>query len=209
MKKALNIVIAGGRGGIGKSTISLTLAKTLDAYLLSNDPTNPLGNVYEDFKYQNPLKVIKSDYNFIYDFAGHLTSEIIDASKECDVFIIIVDNTIHSINGAKLLVDKTKCKNTFIIYNSLGKKKLKYNKNTAHEDYYYLKNSNAFKDVDILPLKYTTLAEYCIDNGDSLLERTLTQKGNINRHYKLENNQIKQIIKRIYNEKFVLKINKA
>jgi MinD-like ATPase involved in chromosome partitioning or flagellar assembly len=199
----MKIGVMGGCGGIGKSTISLTLAKALNAYLITNDPTNPLGKVYEDFKYMNKIKIIDNeDYNFIYDFAGHITPEMIEASKKCDIVIIITDNTNHAITGAGLLLNNLKCKDVFIINNSIGNNMLKYNSNVAYDNFMEIKNAFGKRfNIDILPLKYTRLAMYAIDSGESLLDRTYTQKGTINKNYRLENAQLKAILKRINKEK--------
>ncbi len=207
----MKIGIIGGCGGLGKTTLALTIAKEMDAYLITNDPTNPLGKVYKDFKYTNPMKIIdNNNFHFVYDFAGHMTPEMTDAAKKCDLIILITDNTTHAVNGANLLLSNLKCKDIFMINNFIGQDGYKYKTTTAYHDFKRIKNafSTRYKDLDILPLRFTSLAKFCIDNGDSLLDRTITKKGNINKLYTLENAQLKEIINRIKNKLYTEYINK-
>lgn len=209
-KIKLDISVMAGSGGVGKSTIGLEIATVLDSYLISNDPTSRLDLVYKDYKYTNPIKIIENeDFNFVYDFAGHLTPEMKEASKKSDIVIIVTDTSNHGISGTATLLQELKYKDCIVIANKIGLKGYEYNTAKAKKD--FEKIENAFKNkfhIDVLPMRYTRIAQDSLDTGITIKEQTITEKRTVNKRLLTENAQLEQIIKRIKKDKFKIILTK-
>lgn len=203
-KTGKHICVMAGRGGVGKSTFALELAKKLDAYLITNDPTSRIDLMYPDTKYDKKIEIYDNDeYTFVYDFAGHLTPEMVSSVKKADLVIFLTDSTNHSISGTTTLLNelKDKAKDCFVIANKLGFDRTEFNFAKVVTDYTSLKTAFAKYNVDILPFRHSGIAIDSLEIGIPMAQITTTLKGKPNKNYLMEYKQLEHIIKRVAGKK--------
>jgi len=72
------------KGGVGKTSLSFSLAKDLDFNLISNDDSS----IEECYEFAKIIKNIKIEENTVYDFGGFVDVKIEEVIKTSDIIIV-------------------------------------------------------------------------------------------------------------------------
>ncbi len=194
------IAVIAGKGGVGKTTLSFNLAKEFEAYIVSNDRWSKIGLIYDDAEIINDISFIENnEWNFIYDFAGHIDGNIIDIIKQCDITIFVTTPDILSLGGTVEVISELQefTKDCFVVANQIGMKGTRYEAKRALEDLTLVKESCLQFDVDVLPMRYTSTWHDGMRKGNSMKE--LADSKLLQRVWRTELEQFENILKRINN----------
>lgn len=207
MNKYIKVVVIGGKGGVTKSTISLNVARALDAYIITNDQMSKLPMLCDD---ENEVTVVKDiqfievDANVVYDFAGYVDNRMVDIVKKADVVIYVT--TFERLAYGQMteyIVDLLPYNdNAFIVANKLGlMPKSKESKRDAilRELKLIEKEVAGQFGLEVFPIKASKKIHEAFEDGLSLTEAldSYSFKG----AWSDELTQIKNIIQRIENGK--------
>ena len=119
------------KGGVGKSSISVNIAHTLDYGIVTNDVYSPIEKTMPKEKClklspkQNiPAPVLKKNNCLIFDFGGYLDHRIVDAIKVSKyVMIPVIESDDFNIQGLLSSIAEIKVinNNIIIILNKMKK----------------------------------------------------------------------------------------
>ena len=148
-------------GGAGKTSISFTLAKDFEYYLISNDDS------VIELIYPKMAKIMtepKAIENVVYDFGGFVTAGVIDIIKHSDLVIVPCINDINSKkNAIRTISELSKYNQNFLVLATRLENK------TDFKDIEKAIKSK-FDNIDILPLRKSKIFKNSIEFGKSLLE---------------------------------------
>ena len=203
---ALTIGIVGGKGGLGKSTEALNLARELGGRIITNDKMSKLVYLAEENEITilEDIRFIDSDEVVIYDFGGYVDANMRDIVSRVDVVIYVT--TSQKLAYAQLneyIHDLLKLnKNAFILANRLGFKTRRIDGKMENKTECFNRELRLIEKevgerfgLDVLPLKYSNKIDEAFEEGLSLNEllEPYASKG----AWKTELTQRENIMKRI------------
>lgn len=176
------------KGGVGKTTISFNIAKSLDFYLLSNDDS-----VIEEI-YPNKAAVLETieipkGENIVFDLGGFVEKDIIKVFKASDIIIV---PTLLDVNSIKRTINTIEeinkyCNKIFIVVNRVKKANLsKYNQSIellkeTGKEIFYLNEAEGFVNS--------------IHEGKTIIE--LYEETNFKNHYETIYNQFNTLLEKL------------
>lgn len=180
------------KGGVGKTSISLNLAFSLDYGIITNDIYSPLEKVLPKerlFKIgvNDDLPNIPQDYNIIFDMGGYLDNRVIQALKLSDFVIIPIINNMLNVQVSINAIEEIKefNKNIIVVAN-----------NTSGKDFEEIKGaiSKFYKDkYPIFEIKKSKALDAVYNSKKSL--KDLVQQGGLQAYsFKTINEQFNQLI---------------
>ncbi len=207
MNKYVKVVVIGGKGGVTKSTVSLNVARALDAYIITNDQMSKLPMLCDD---ENEVTVVEDiqfievDANVVYDFAGYVDNRMVDIVKKADVVIYVT--TFERLAYGQMteyIIDLLPYNdNAFIVANKLGlmPKSKESKRDAISRELKLIKKEVAGQfGLEVFPIKASKKIHEAFEDGLSLTEAldSYSFKG----AWSDELTQIKNIIQRIENVK--------
>jgi len=109
------------KGGVGKTSLSLNLALSLDFGIITNDVYSPIENVLPKEKLlkmdpNEDIPEVPNDYNVIYDFGGYLDPRVIKGLESADyVLLPIICNVLNIQVSINTIEEISKFNNNIII----------------------------------------------------------------------------------------------
>lgn len=108
------------KGGVGKTSLSLNLALTLDYGIITNDVYSPIENVLPKERLMklepnDDVPEIPKDYDILFDFGGYLDARVIKALKASDFVLIPIVCNILNVQVSISTIEEIKKYNDNII----------------------------------------------------------------------------------------------
>ena len=181
------------KGGVGKTSIGLNLAMTLDYALITNEIHSPVEDIMADGDFIKvgpgvPFPKGFDDVDIIYDFGGYVDTRTIEVIKGLDIIIIPIQeshiNMQVGVNSINEIIQYNK--NIVVIANKTEKGSLKKIEAKVHE----------FFDVPVLELKTSKFFDNIFKERRSL--RAVVADGGLKRYnYGKVSEQFDKIIEHI------------
>ena len=142
----MKISIINKKGGVGKTSLALSLAIDLKNYLLSNDDS-VIEKVYPNkAKILNELQLID---NVVYDFGGFVDVGVLDILNASDYVVIPLTSDLNSFKKTVSLLNEIDNKNIILVANKSEKEDFEEIKKYFNSKYNYpifeIKNSRIWK----------------------------------------------------------------
>lgn len=167
----MKITIFNLKGGVGKTSIALNLALTLDANIITNDDYSFIDLVLPNDcffvvgKEQKVFPEVNNNLDIIYDLGGWLDDRITRIIKQSDIVIVPIinkiSNIVASINSIKEILNIEENKNILIVVNASEK-------NDLEEVTEIIKKYFQDENIAILELKKTTAFEKMVEYRKSI-----------------------------------------
>lgn len=188
------VCVFSGKGGVGKSTISLNFASTKLWQIITNDSRSMLRLSMDKkdlllLKQDQNIPSLKKDAKIIYDLGGHFDERVIKAFEQSEYVII---PTYKQISCLQLTIDSARTvekynKNIIFVANKISKT----------EDYETIKQAlSKYFDYPILQLKDSKAMDIIFDEKTSL-KKLVSEGGLREYHYKKINDQFDEIFKAV------------
>jgi len=159
----MRVAVINKKGGVGKTPLALTIARDLEAYLITNDDSVVEESYPEMSMIQEEPVLLDSDINVVYDFGGFIASGVLHVIEKSDIILVPTDKKIDSLQRTvKTIFEIEKYnKNIFIVAT-------RWKNNKELED---IKTElSEIVNYPILELKYTSLFEKIVEQKKSLLD---------------------------------------
>jgi MinD-like ATPase involved in chromosome partitioning or flagellar assembly len=197
----MKIAIASYKGGVGKTSLSFSIAKDLKYSYITND-SSIVPRLYNKAKYM-PKKITMQE-NTIYDFGGFESSYAVPILKEIDLILIPTTLDSNSIMKTMQIYKEYKDKKIIIIANMMENKKEEKKFEKLFKKY--------IPNIEILYLKRAKLLKNALESGMSASELYVVNKKN-EYVYKSAFKEYKKIIEKLQQiimneETFVEKLQK-
>jgi len=116
------ISVINGKGGVGKTSLSYSIAKDLEYYLISNDDS------VIELIYGTMVKIMKSPKlidNVVYDFGGFADAGVINILNNSDHILIPLTSDLNSVKKTNSLLREIDTKKVVLIANRAEKEDFK------------------------------------------------------------------------------------
>lgn len=142
----MRISVINKKGGVGKTSLSFSLAKDLDMFLITNDDSI-IELVYQDkSKIMQKPKLID---NVVYDFGGFVDTGVIDILNASDIIIVPLAADLNSFKKTVSLLKEIQNENIILVANKAEKDDFKTIKEYFEKTYKFpifeIKNSRIWK----------------------------------------------------------------
>lgn len=142
----MRISIINKKGGVGKTSLSFSLAKDLSLFLLSNDDST-IELVYKDkAKIMHKPKIID---NVVYDFGGFVDTGVLEILNVSDIIIVPLTADLNSFKKTVSLLKEIQNENIILVANKSEKDDFKTIKEYFSKAYKFpifeIKNSRIWK----------------------------------------------------------------
>ena len=114
----MKISVINKKGGVGKTSLAFSLAKSLNLFLLSNDDSVIESAYPEMSKIMENLKLID---NAVYDFGGFVDSGVLEIVNKSDFVIIPLTSDLNSFKKTVSLINEIDNKNIILVANRAEK----------------------------------------------------------------------------------------
>jgi len=166
------------KGGTGKTSLSYSLAKDLEAFYITNDPYNSIvGNIYNKVIEELDDAVI-ADNTVIFDGGGFFDNTIKDILKHSDKIIIPLEVDLNSLQSLDNFLKELKKINKNIIY-ILNKVE---SSTTAQKDYIAVKGhlieTYSIDSNNIFKLPHSRIFKNIFDQEQGIKELINSNKKN-------------------------------
>lgn len=170
------------KGGVGKTTISVQLAKSLQFMYVSNDPHAGAQNLFEEnegFLIPEEIEEIPFENGLVFDFGGFKDLRIKSVLAQCEKVIVPTLTSVLDVQSTlSILKDINEVnKNVVIVINRIKpdySNKNKFAKPESLEEYLRgeLKRNNVeFDTLEFVYLKESALLEDCLFDCKSVFEK--------------------------------------
>jgi len=110
----MKIAVFNKKGGVGKTSISYSIAKDLDYFLISNDDSTI------EIAYPGKAKIMKEPKlinNCVYDFGGFVDLNILKILNESDLVIVPLNYDLNSFKKTISTLEEIENKNIIFVIN--------------------------------------------------------------------------------------------
>lgn len=192
----MKLTVYNFKGGVGKTSISLNMALTLDYGIVTNDIYSPLEDILGKKRVlkispTGKINKLPDDYDIIFDLGGYLDERAVPALKQSDYVLIPVVREVLDLKISLSTIKEIERhnKNIIIVANR-----------TKKNDYEQIKKvMSKFYDYPIFNIKQSQAIPNLLENKISI--RNTVNKGGLQAyHYKKIDHQFNELFNFIAKE---------